>query len=115
MKTLRYVLVPLYILLFVCPPVHAWNAVGHSLVAKIAYARLKPDERQKVVDILKQHPHYRRIPVVMLTSSRESRDLQTTYDLGANSYIEKPVSFSRFLDIAAQIESYWCSANERAY
>ena len=69
----------------------------------------------EVLQQLKQHPHYRRIPVVMLTSSRESRDLQTTYDLGANSYIEKPVSFSRFLDIAAQIESYWCSANERAY
>jgi len=69
----------------------------------------------EVLQQLKQHPHYRRIPVVMLTSSRESRDLQTTYDLGANSYIEKPVSFSRFMDIAAQIEAYWCSANERAY
>jgi CheY-like chemotaxis protein len=69
----------------------------------------------EVLQQLKQHPQYRRIPVVMLTSSRESRDLQATYDLGANSYIEKPVSFSRFMEIAAQIEAYWCSANERAY
>ena len=69
----------------------------------------------EVLQQLKQHPQYRRIPVVMLTSSRESRDLQATYDLGVNSYIEKPVSFSRFLEIAAQIEAYWCSANERAY
>lgn len=69
----------------------------------------------EVLQQLKQHPQYRRIPVVMLTSSRESRDLQATYDLGANSYIEKPVSFSRFMEIAGQIEAYWCSANERAY
>jgi len=40
-------------------PALAWNAVGHYLVAKIAFARMTPEERQKVVDVLKEHPHYK--------------------------------------------------------
>jgi CheY-like chemotaxis protein len=63
---------------------------------------------------LKNHPRYRRIPVVMLTSSREDRDLKAAYDLGANSYIEKPVSFTKFIEVAEHIELYWCVLNERA-
>ena len=64
---------------------------------------------------LKHHPRYRRIPVVMLTSSCEERDLKTAYDLGANSYIEKPVSFTKFIEVAEHIELYWCVLNERAF
>lgn len=67
----------------------------------------------EVLRQLKGHPVYRRIPVVVLTSSREDRDLKTAYDLGVNSYIEKPVSFSKFMDVAEQIELYWCVLNER--
>ena len=57
----------------------------------------------------------RHVPVVMLTSSRADRDLTAAYDLGANSYIEKPVSFDKFMDVAAHIELYWCLFNERPY
>lgn len=67
----------------------------------------------EVLRQFKGHPVYRRIPVVVLTSSREDRDLKTAYDLGVNSYIEKPVSFSKFMDVAEQIELYWCVLNER--
>lgn len=67
----------------------------------------------EVLEQLKRHPVYRRIPVVVLTSSREDRDLATAYDLGVNSYIEKPVSFSKFMEVAEQIELYWCVLNER--
>ncbi|MFP5324756.1 MAG: response regulator [Gammaproteobacteria bacterium] len=67
----------------------------------------------EVLRQLKGHPVYRRIPVVVLTSSREDRDLKTAYDLGVNSYIEKPVSFSKFMEVAEQIELYWCVLNER--
>lgn len=56
---------------------------------------------------------FRRIPVVVLTSSRENSDLKTAYDLGVNSYIEKPVSFSKFIEVAEHIELYWCLLNER--
>ena len=67
----------------------------------------------EVLKQLKEHPIFRRIPVVVLTSSREDRDLTTAYDLGVNSYIEKPVNFSKFMDVVEHIELYWCVLNER--
>lgn len=67
----------------------------------------------EVLEQLKRHLVYRRIPVVVLTSSREDRDLATAYDLGVNSYIEKPVSFNKFMEVADQIELYWCVTNQR--
>jgi CheY-like chemotaxis protein len=67
----------------------------------------------EVLRQLKAHERYRRIPVVILTSSREDKDLKTAYDLGVNSYIEKPVNFSKFMEVAEQIELYWCVLNER--
>ena len=67
----------------------------------------------EVLQKLKAHPVFRRIPVVILTSSRENSDLKTAYDLGVNSYIEKPVSFNKFIEVAEQIELYWCLLNER--
>lgn len=69
----------------------------------------------EVLRQLKAHERFRRIPVVVLTSSREDRDLKTAYDLGVSSYIEKPVNFSKFVDVAEQIELYWCVLNERPY
>lgn len=67
----------------------------------------------EVLQKLKEHTVFRRIPVVVLTSSRENSDLNTAYDLGVNSYIEKPVSFSKFIEVAEHIELYWCLLNER--
>lgn len=67
----------------------------------------------EVLQKLKEHPVFRRIPVVVLTSSRENSDLNTAYDLGVNSYIEKPVSFNKFIEVAEHIELYWCLLNER--
>ncbi len=67
----------------------------------------------EVLREFKAHSEFRRIPVVILTSSREDRDLKEAYDLGVNSYIEKPVSFTKFMDVADQIELYWCVLNER--
>jgi CheY-like chemotaxis protein len=69
----------------------------------------------EVLQQLKAHPRFRRIPVVVLTSSREDSDLKAAYDLGASSYIEKPVSFSKFIEVAEHIELYWCVHNERPY
>ena len=67
----------------------------------------------EVLRAWKAHEQFRRIPVVILTSSREDCDLKEAYDLGVNSYIEKPVSFSKFMEVADQIELYWCVLNER--
>ncbi len=65
-----------------------------------------------VLHALKKHPTLHRIPVVILTTSKEDRDINTAYDLGANSYIVKPVNFENFMDVAQQIELYWCITNE---
>jgi CheY-like chemotaxis protein len=69
----------------------------------------------EVLRAFRAHELARHIPVVVLTSSRDDRDLKTAYDLGVNSYIEKPVSFNKFIDVAAHIELYWCLFNERPY
>lgn len=61
---------------------------------------------------LKAHAELHRIPVVVLTTSKEDRDINTAYDLGANSYIVKPVDFAKFMDVAQQVELYWCVTNE---
>jgi CheY-like chemotaxis protein len=69
----------------------------------------------EVLRQLKAHERFRRIPVVMLTSSREDRDLKSAYDLGVNSYIEKPVNFGKFMEVAEHIELYWCIVNQRPF
>lgn len=56
----------------------------------------------------------RRLPVVMLTSSREERDIAQSYDLGANSYVRKPVDFAQFVEAARQLGVYWLELNEPA-
>jgi two-component system response regulator len=54
----------------------------------------------------------RRLPVVVLTSSNEERDIVTSYDLGANSFVRKPDDFAEFLDAARQLGLYWLMLNE---
>jgi CheY-like chemotaxis protein len=53
----------------------------------------------------------RKLPVVVLTTSEEDKDIEAAYSLGANSYILKPVDFVKFMDVAAQVEMYWCLLN----
>lgn len=64
-----------------------------------------------VLTRLKAHPTYRSVPVVVLTSSADESDLRMAYRLGANSYIVKPVDFDEFIEVAGQIERYWCALN----
>lgn len=54
----------------------------------------------------------RRLPVVMLTSSKEENDVASSYDLGANSFVRKPVAFSEFVDAAKRLGIYWLIMNE---
>jgi len=58
----------------------------------------------EVLKTYKANPITQRIPVVMLTTSKEDKDVAEAYQLGANSYIVKPVDFSKFMEIAEQIE-----------
>lgn len=62
--------------------------------------RLRADERTRLV------------PVVILTSSREQRDLVESYSFGANSFIQKPLDFSQFVESIQQLELYWTVLNQ---
>lgn len=88
-----------------------WDA-GEALPAVILLdIKLPKVNGLEVLRRLKAHERFRRIPVVMLTSSDESTDLRTAYDLGVNSYIVKPVDFAKFMEVAEHIELYWCVVN----
>ena len=65
----------------------------------------------EVLRRFKSHPVARVIPVVVLSTSAEERDIQMAYHLGANSYIVKPVDFDHFMEVAAQIDQYWLLFN----
>ena len=54
----------------------------------------------------------RRVPVVVLTSSNEERDILSSYDLGANSFVRKPVDFAQFMDAARELGMCWMVTNE---
>ncbi len=62
--------------------------------------RLRADERTKL------------LPVVILTSSREEKDIINGYKFGANSYVQKPVDFNQFIEAARQLGLYWLVINE---
>ncbi len=65
----------------------------------------------EVLRQLREHPVSRDLPVVVLTSSNEDHDVETAYGYHVNSYIVKPVNFEKFMEVAAQIELYWCLLN----
>jgi hypothetical protein len=66
----------------------------------------------EVLEKIKSHPEFKSIPVVILTTSSETSDMQRAYELGVNSYIVKPVDFEKFMDVAGQIELYWSVINK---
>jgi CheY-like chemotaxis protein len=69
----------------------------------------------EVLRQIKSHPRLRVIPVVVLTTSAESADVQTAYQLGVNAYIVKPVEFEKFMDVSEKIDLYWTVVNQRPY
>lgn len=66
----------------------------------------------EVLAAIRADERTRTLPVVVLTSSREDRDLVESYRLGCNSYVRKPVDFQQFLDAARQLGLYWLVLNE---
>ena len=66
----------------------------------------------EVLRIVKSDPRTRRIPVVVMTSSREESDLVRSYDLGVNSYLQKPVDFDQFRDVVKRMGFYWLLINQ---
>ncbi|MBX2901003.1 MAG: response regulator [Cyclobacteriaceae bacterium] len=66
----------------------------------------------EVLRTLKAHPQKKLIPVVVLTSSREERDIVESYRLGVNAYIVKPVDFEKFVKAVAEIGMFWLLLNQ---
>lgn len=66
----------------------------------------------EVLQVIRADEALKRIPVVMLTSSKEERDLVRSYDLGINAYVVKPVKFTDFIESVRQIGVFWALLNE---
>jgi CheY-like chemotaxis protein len=66
----------------------------------------RKDGREALKEI-KDNPKLRHIPVVILTTSKHEEDVFKSYDLGANSYITKPVTFDKLVDLVKQLSTYW--------
>lgn len=66
----------------------------------------------QVLERMKADPRTRSIPVVMMTSSREEGDLMSSYRLGVNSYVVKPVDFKDFAEMVTQVGMYWMISNQ---
>lgn len=66
----------------------------------------------EVLRRLRGEERTRRVPVVVLTSSNEEKDILSSYDLGASSFVRKPVDFTEFMEVARQLGQYWLVTNE---
>ena len=66
----------------------------------------------EVLRQIKADPDLKKIPVVMLTSSREEQDLIRSYELGVNAYVVKPVNFQQFMESVKQLGCFWAVINE---
>jgi len=74
--------------------------------------KLPKVDGNEVLQRCKWDPRTKSIPVVVLTSSREERDLTDTYNFGANSYIVKPLDFLQFTETIRQVSLYWLGLNQ---
>jgi CheY-like chemotaxis protein len=67
----------------------------------------------EVLKIIRSDESFNKIPVIMLTSSRDSHDLQECYNNGANLFVVKPVSINDFMEVVKELGQYWVIINER--
>ena len=67
---------------------------------------------KEVLGIIKSDPELRKVPIVMLTSSREERDLARSYGLGGNAYVVKPVAFPDFVAALKELGLFWAVINQ---
>jgi len=67
----------------------------------------------EVLKQMKSNEKTRKIPVIVVTSSKEDPDIVTAYDLGVNSYVVKPINFDSFFEKMGQIGFYWLAVNEK--
>lgn len=90
---------------------HAERTPGDPAVVLLDLKLPKVDGLE-VLEKIKKDPRQRQIPVVMLTSSREERDLVRSYELGVNAFVVKPVDFNAFFEAIQDLGMFWAILNE---
>lgn len=88
-----------------------WEAGEPVPVFILLDLRLPKINGLEVLREIRNHPKFFGIPIIVLTTSAEDKDIEEAYRRGCNSYIVKPVEFNKFMEVAAQIEVYWCALN----
>lgn len=95
-----------------CEGRHSGRRIGEGPRFILLDLKLPKVDGLEVLQRVKSDPRTRDIPVVILTSSREQRDLVESYRLGVNSYILKPVNFEGFVAAVEQLGLYWLLLNQ---
>jgi two-component system response regulator len=96
------------------PDRQSQRSSGHTPKLILLDLKLPKVDGIEVLRRVKNDSDTKFIPVVILTSSKEERDLVTGYGLGVNSYIRKPVDFDQFRDLLKKVGIYWLVINEPA-
>ncbi len=97
--------------LFVTGP-HAHRTPASNPAVVLLDLKLPKLDGLDVLKEIRRNPKTRRLPVVILTSSKEDRDLIESYERGANSYVRKPVDFNEFAEAVTKLGVYWLLLNQ---
>ena len=95
-----------------CRGAFAQRSFEHPPKLVLLDLKLPKVDGMEVLKQVKSDPRTRTIPIVIMTSSKEERDLVAGYNLGANSYIQKPVDFDQFRETVKSIGLYWLVINQ---
>jgi len=95
-----------------CTGPYAERSFDHPPKLVLLDLKLPKIDGMQVLKRVKNDPRTRTIPVVLMTSSREERDMVSGYDLGVNSYLQKPVDFDEFRKMVKLLGLYWLVINQ---
>jgi two-component system response regulator len=95
-----------------CSGPHSQRSFEHPPKLVLLDLKLPKVDGMQVLEQVKNDPRTKSIPVVLMTSSREERDMVTGYKLGVNSYLQKPVDFEQFRKMVKLLGMYWLLTNQ---
>jgi two-component system, response regulator len=95
-----------------CTGAHAGRSIDSPPKLVLLDLKMPKVDGMQVLKQIKGDPRTKTIPVVLMTSSREERDMVSGYELGVNSYIQKPVDFGEFRKVVKSLGLYWLVTNQ---